>query len=165
MNLATGRQTPRIAPAMQADAADAAALTRAAIAELCHADHGGDPDKIAAWCANKTPESFAAWIAAPDLLARVATGAKGLIGVLLATRKGEILLNYVATAARGRGVTTALLADAERELADLGVARARLVSTVTAREFYLRRGWRADGPEIFEFGMLGIPMAKDLPSP
>lgn len=154
-----------IAAAAPADAGDAAALVRASITRLCAADHGGDPVKIAAWCENKTPEFLQDWLASPALFARIVRNPDGLLGLALATCDGEILLNYVDPGARGLGVTTALLAEVERLLAGLGIARARLVSTVTAREFYLRRGWRCDGSEIVEFGMRGFPMAKDLGLP
>ena len=35
---------------------------RRSIVELCHADHGGDPDKYTPWIANKTAENMVRWM-------------------------------------------------------------------------------------------------------
>ena len=36
---------------------------RRSIAELCTADHGGDPKILASWLANKQPQVFRSWLA------------------------------------------------------------------------------------------------------
>ncbi len=76
---------------------------------------------------------------------------------------GEITMNYVAPVARFRGVSAALLAALEVRAADRGNARCTLHSTETAHRFYLRRGYRDDGPPVGKFGSRGgYPMSKPI---
>ncbi|MCU0910967.1 MAG: GNAT family N-acetyltransferase [Rhodobacteraceae bacterium] len=141
--------------ARPADADAAAALLRASIAGLCTEDHGGDPDAIARWCANKTAANVAAWIAAAPDLFWVADDGSGLAGVAAAAPEGKVQLLYVAPQARFRGISTALLRRVEAGLAALGLPEARLETTRTARTFYAARGWVATGADT---------MRKDLPA-
>jgi GNAT superfamily N-acetyltransferase len=150
----------RIRRALAADADACAAVLRASIRQLCANDHGGDPEAVARWCANKTPAHLARWIEAPDQRLFVAERAGRVLGVASIATDGEVLLNYVAPDARFRGVSTALLARLERELAALGHVEARLESTRTAHRFYRARGWRDDGPPVDWLGLPGQPMVK-----
>jgi GNAT superfamily N-acetyltransferase len=52
------------------DAQEACPVLRRSIIELCAADHGHDPELLAAWLANKTPENFAAWMERANLRQR-----------------------------------------------------------------------------------------------
>jgi GNAT superfamily N-acetyltransferase len=151
-----------VRPAAAADAGACAEVLRASIAALCGADHGGDPELVRRWCANKTPESLGRWIADPDQRLFVAEGGGLVLGVAGLATGGEVTLNYVAPGARLRGVSTALLARLERELAGLGHAEARLTSTRTAHRFYRARGWQDDGPPEDWLGLPGQPMRKRL---
>ncbi len=152
----------RIRPATAADAPGAAALLRASITDLCSADHGGDPAKIAAWTANKTPENVESWITTS--LCFVAEGQGALAGFGAASPEGVVLLNYVAPACRHQGVSRALLRRLEAELAARGLTPAKLISTETALAFYLAEGWQADGPAQMGRAVQGYPMAKTLPT-
>ncbi len=128
-------------PARNADAEEAAQILVASITELCHADHRGEPELIAAWTANKTPDAVAAMIAAGGML--VAEAMDRIVGVGQADhRRGRVTLLYVAPEVRDAGVSTALLAALEQALASAGIETARLETTETARAFYLARGWR-----------------------
>jgi hypothetical protein len=102
---------------------------RASIRRLCPADHGGDPDRIAAWCANKTAARFRRWLADPHTRLFVAELDGRIAAVGSVSTDGEVLLNYVAPRARFRGASSALLARLEAELAALGHAEGRLEST------------------------------------
>jgi GNAT superfamily N-acetyltransferase len=155
--------SPRVRPARPEDASAAAALMRASIIELCAADHRGDPDRIAGWLANKTPEIVAGWFADPDAVARVAELDGRLAGVVAANRRsGVVLLNYVAPESRFRGVSRALLAAVEDALAAAGHREARLESTVTAEAFYRANGWRDAGAPDPSGPIPGRPMIKAL---
>ncbi|HJU15215.1 MAG TPA: hypothetical protein VJ770_01985 [Stellaceae bacterium] len=55
----------KIRDAIPADAPAACAVLRRSIVELCGADHGGDPEILRHWLANKTPQIVASWIAKP----------------------------------------------------------------------------------------------------
>lgn len=152
-------------PVRPAKSGDVAAMSRvltASITELCAADHGNAPEAIAAWTANKTVEGVAAMLANPDLLMFVAEHEGRVAAVGAVTRAGAVALNYVAPEARFRGLSKALLARMEAELADLGFAEARLEATATARRFYERAGWTPDGPQATGRQVNGFPMRKML---
>ena len=148
----------RIRDATAADAAAACDVLRRSIAELCGADHGGDPAVLAAWLANKTPANLAAWIGAPGNAVLLAEAAGRVLGIAAMTAAGEVTLNYVAPEARFRGVSRALLAALEDRARAAGLARCTLHSTLTARRFYTAAGYAETGPA----GADGIPMAKPL---
>ncbi|UYN98735.1 MAG: GNAT family N-acetyltransferase [Devosia sp.] len=155
MSLLIRRAEPADVPAMSA-------VLIAAITELCAADHGSDPEKLAAWTRNKSMEGVAAMLANTDLIMLVAERAGSVVAVGAATRSGDIALNYVAPRARFTGVSKALLAQLESELAGLGLGEARLESTATARQFYADHGWIADGPQAVGRKVNGFPMRKRL---
>jgi hypothetical protein len=142
---------PLIRPARGDDAAAAAEVIRDSIRVLCAADHGDDPDIVAAWCANKAPERVASWIADAGGRLFVAELDGRLAGVGGLRTDGTVPLNYVAPAARFRGASTALLARIEAELAGFGIQEARLDSTRTAL-----------APPVAWRGMPSFPMRKRL---
>ena len=67
---------------------------RRSIAELCGADHHGDPALLAAWLANKTPKVFAGWMRRADASYLVATECGAIAAVGAVTDSGEILLAH-----------------------------------------------------------------------
>jgi GNAT superfamily N-acetyltransferase len=144
-----------IRPACASDADQACAVVRRSIAELCHADHQGDPAKIDGWLANKTAENMRRWIAQSNVF--VAVDHDRMLGVGSVTRSGLITLNYVAPEARWRGVSKALLRRLEQRAAELGVAAVRLHSTATAHRFYAAAGYRDAEPSPE-----GSPPAADM---
>ena len=82
---------------------------RRSIAELCAADHSDDPEILARWLSNKTPENVCTWIARQDATMLVAVKSDAIVAVGMVTDAGEILLNYVSPDARFSGVSRALL--------------------------------------------------------
>ncbi|MDK3019190.1 GNAT family N-acetyltransferase [Pseudodonghicola flavimaris] len=153
--------TIRIRPARPEDAAVAARILTTSITELCRADHQNDPAAVANWIANKTPDTLAAWIAGGGIRIAEADGTPAAVGAL-DPAAGTITLNYVDPAYRRRGLSAALLAAMETELAAAGIATARLTSTATARDFYLHHGWRSAGPGRTGRWILGYPLEKRL---
>lgn len=153
---------PEIRDARPEEAAEIAALIRASITGLCARDHRNEPDALAAWLANKTPEAVAGWIAAPDQRLIVARETGRLAGTAAARPSGDLLLLYVAPDAVGRGIGAGLLAALEAWLRREGAHEIRLESTVTARDFYRARGYRETGSPA-QGGATGcLPMAKPL---
>ena len=146
------------------DAAEAARLICASICGLCQADHGGLPDIIARWTANKTPGQMRRWTERGPLMILVALRDGQMVGVGATVDDSEIALNYVDPEARFSGVSAALLAAMEERLALAGARRARLTSTLTARPFYVSRGWQPSGMPVSDFGLAGFPMEKALPA-
>jgi GNAT superfamily N-acetyltransferase len=152
-----------IRDAVADDAAAACDVLRRSIAELCVADHGNDPEILARWLANKTPQNVAAWMAQPDNAVLVAVEGGAILGVGAVTGKGEITLNYVSPDARFRGVTRAMLAALEARATERGNTRCTLLSTETARRLYLAAGYVDDGPPQHKFGSTSSwPMSKPL---
>lgn len=134
----------------------------ASITDLCAADHHHDPAKLAAWTRNKTIDGIGAMLANPDMRIFVAErdGAVRAVGAL--TRGGEIALNYIDPVARFAGISKAMLSRLEAELVTLGFTEGRLEATATARHFYERAGWIADGPQAQGRIVNGYPMRKTL---
>jgi GNAT superfamily N-acetyltransferase len=149
--------------ATPSDAVAACEVMRASIAELCAADHRDDPDILARWLANKTPEHFAAWLADPGAALLVAVEGEAILAVGSVRNDGEITLNYVSPAARFRGASTALLKAMEARAAARGNSACRLVSTETAHRFYLARGYAGTGAPEGRFGTSSsYPMSKKI---
>lgn len=148
--------------AVPKDASLACEVMRRSITELCTADHLNDPQILASWLSNKTPEIFKSWIKSPNHLL-VAVAHDRILGVGCVTDQGEITLNYVSPDARFCGVSTLLLKALERRARRSGNTRCTLNSTETARRFYLARGYSQDGPGLLKFGTSSAyPMSKCL---
>lgn len=144
------------------DTAEISNVLIASITQLCAADHQDDPEKLAAWTRNKSPDGVAAMLANPDIVMLVAERDGRVVAVGAVTRSGEVALNYVAPEARFSGVSKALLGALEAELAGLGFAEGRLEATATARAFYTAAGWIAEGPQASGRMVNGYPMRKIL---
>jgi GNAT superfamily N-acetyltransferase len=138
-------------------------VLRESIARLCIADHGNDPAILNAWLANKTPETVAAWAVQKRNSLLLAAEGDTVLGVGSVTDAGEITLNYVAPAARFRGVSRALLKALEARAAARGNSRGTLTSTETAHRFYQSAGYVDDGVPTRKFGTSsGYPMSKEI---
>lgn len=145
------------------DADKACDVLRRSIIELCGKDHNNDPGVLAAWLANKTPENVTAWIGDQGNRVLVAVEADTVLAVGAVKRTGEITLNYVSPDARFSGVSRALLKQLEAVARDFGNEVCSLVSTETARRFYLSAGYVENGAPQGRFGTASsYPMTKDL---
>lgn len=148
-----------VRPARIEDAEAMSALLVASISELCFADHQHQPEALARWLANKTPEGVRGFFANPQNRLFVAEQDGALAAVGGCNDAREIILNYVAPAHRFSGASSALLSAME---AELGPGEATLSSTLTALRFYLRRGWSETGALDRYAGMIAYPMCKQL---
>ncbi|MGY3620292.1 GNAT family N-acetyltransferase [Bradyrhizobium sp. USDA 10063] len=156
----------QIRDALPEDAIAGCIVLKRSIAELCEADHRNDPSMLAQWLGNKTHENFCAWVKQPDNSLLVAVEHGEILAVGSATDAGRIGLNYVSPDARFRGVSRALLHALEARAAERGNDRCNLLSTETARRFYLSNGYVEDGPPVGTFGTsFGYPMTKSLAVP
>ena len=148
------------------DAEAACEVLRQSISQLCLADHRNDTAILSAWLANKKPEIVAAWVSQPGNSLLVATEGGPIIAVGSVTDAGEITLNYVAPAARFRGISRALLGALEVRAAERGNTRCTLTSTETAHRFYQSSGYVDDGAPLGKFGTnAGYPMSRRLAGP
>ena len=154
--------TFEIRDAVEADAAAACEVMRRSIAELCFADHHGDLKILGAWLANKKPKIFRAWLARGNQSYLLAIEGSRVLGVGAVTDAGEITLNYVSPNARFRGVSHAMLTALEHRARERGNGECRLTSTMTARRFYVARGYIETGGTDRNFGIDGFAMRKAL---
>jgi GNAT superfamily N-acetyltransferase len=160
---ATGAATVAIRDAAPDDAFAACHVLRESISRLCVADHRNDPAILNAWLANKTPETVAAWAMQRSNSLLLAVEGNAILGVGSVTNAGEITLNYVAPAARFRGVSRALLKALEARAAERGNNRCTLTSTETAHRFYQSAGYVDEGVPTGKFGTSsGYPMSKQI---
>ncbi|MGR3761695.1 GNAT family N-acetyltransferase [Roseobacteraceae bacterium NS-SX3] len=137
----------------------------ASIRDLCHADHGGDPVKIADWLANKSPDRIRRWFDGPGEYWLATMGGEAVaVGAIadIKGRQGSVILNYVAPDFRFQGISSRMLAHLEARLHAAGAAEGCLTSTATARQFYAARGWRPDGTLRSGRWSDGYPMRKVL---
>ncbi|MGJ4888690.1 GNAT family N-acetyltransferase [Bradyrhizobium sp. HKCCYLRH3099] len=134
------------------DAAAICAVLRASIIDLCAADHRGNPDILARWLANKTPETVAGWADGQGRSLLVAVEEGAILGAGGLAHPNEITLNYVSPQARFRGVSSALVAELERRAIAHGAHDIALLSTETAHRFYLARGYVDVGVPVGKFG-------------
>ena len=145
------------------DAVAACEVLRASISELCVADHGNDPEIVARWLANKTPENLASRIADPAASLLVAVEGEVILAVGGVKNDGEITLNYVSPAARFRGASSVLLKALEERARQHGNRDCRLLSTETAHRFYCDRGYVGTGAPQGKFGTASsYPMSKKI---
>jgi len=131
----------RIRAARAADAEEGSTLLRRSIEDLCRADHGDDPARIAAWTANKTAAMWLAWLDQADIRLFVAVDERRILGVGMIRTDGHIMLNYVLPEARFQGVSKAMIARLEAEAMKLGSECCTLETSETARRFYQGVGY------------------------
>jgi len=152
---------PWVRDAVDADADAACEVMRRSIAELCVQDHHNDPQILKRWLANKQPAIFRSWLAQTGNSVLVSVEGDRILAVGAVTDAGEITLNYVSPEVRFRGVSRSLLQALERRASERGNAYCTLVSTATARRFYLASGYAEVGLAQGHFGTgSGIPMRK-----
>jgi len=150
-------------PARADEAEAACTVLRRSIADLCSADHGGDPAILGPWLANKTPEHVTAWINANPTGFIVGVGPDGIVGVGSVVASGEIRLNYVAPWVRLQGVSKGLLRAMEHHPAKQGAPACTLISTQTAHRFYQGCGYTDTGPQVPSYGgTLAFPMRRQI---
>jgi len=151
----------RAAEARDADAA--VDVVRRSITESCTADHQDDEDTIAKWLSNKTVKHFVSWLANEDNHCVIAESARGLLGVGLLQRSGEIALFYLDPRAQRQGIGKAIHFALEEKAKTWGLLSLKLDSTLLACQFYERLGYRSAGAARPRFGVLrSYPYEKTL---
>ncbi len=135
------------------DAHDACRVLRRSITECCSLDHGDQPELLAGWLGNKTPDNVASWIASPSNYTLVALRDGELVGIALLTQAGKLSLCYVLPEALHLGIGKALLEGVERQACSWGISVLRLHSTASARDFYARNGYVLAGKEKSCYGI------------
>ncbi|WP_376088467.1 GNAT family N-acetyltransferase [Roseomonas sp. CCTCC AB2023176] len=164
MTVAPARAGLEVRDARPEDAEAACDVLRRSIVALCGEDHRGDPDRLAAWLANKTPGNVLAWMRQAGHSLLVAAEEGRVLAVGGVTDAGQVTLNYVAPEARFQGVSRAMLRALEDRARERGAARLSLTSTATARRFYVAAGYREDVAAAPSAPVdSGVAMSKPIP--
>ena len=154
----------REATAEDADAACTA--VRRSIREVCGPDYGHEEPVMLDWLANKTPDNFRGWIEAPDAFSVVGVSKSGdVVGFGRISQAGWVQMCYIVPEALYQGYGKALLGAMEQQAVRWGLSTIGLNSSLTARAFYVRNGYRQTGEPKKMGSTLGdFPMAKELES-
>jgi len=144
------------------DAAPACNVLCRSISECCTEDHRNDAAILSAWLGNKTPETVGSWFASPSNFSLVATVGNEVVGVAILTRAGKIVLCYVSPEMRFTGVGKALLLAMEEQAREWGLRSLQVVSTITAKSFYLRNGFVLGCTKTAAFGIEALSFSKKL---
>lgn len=150
----------RLAATSEAD--KACKVLRRCISQCCIEDHRNDPEILARWLGNKTPDIVADWFAWPSHHALVAVDGDAILGVAMLSRPGKMVLLHVDPDWRLRGVGKALLQALEARASRFGATALRVASTVSARSFYEHHGYQVVGTTPAIFGD-ALKMVKSLP--
>ena len=123
------------------DAEEGIEVLHRSITDLCALDHGNDRAELSEWLENKTIETWAQWLADPDIFLFVAEIDRRIVGVSMMTTTGEIRLNYVSPDMQYRGISKAMMQAMEVAATERGLICCTLTSTRTAKDFYLSLGY------------------------
>lgn len=151
------------------------------IKEVCAPDYHYDAMILGDWLSNKTPENVRHWIMLKNNYSLAATHREaGVVGFSLlslagvvsdkrlhqeamyqGTSSGEIRLLYVLPEYQQQGVGKKLLLGLEAYAKKQGVGGINTISTITAKAFYERNGFVADGKPQYVGSILGeFPLTK-----
>ncbi|WP_158590383.1 GNAT family N-acetyltransferase [Noviherbaspirillum cavernae] len=151
-----------IRTAVSEDAASVCKVLCRSISECCIEDHRNDGAILAAWLGNKTPGTVGTWLLAPDHYSLVAVADHEPVGVAMLTRAGKIVLCHVTPEVRFTGIGKSLLQAIEVQAGQWNLNELRVASTVTARDFYRRNGYRQIGKTTSVFGIETFTFSKRL---
>ncbi|RYZ07035.1 MAG: GNAT family N-acetyltransferase [Myxococcales bacterium] len=129
----------------------------------CVADHGGDPQTLAHWLGNKTPQYFERWLTEPASAMFVAELEGAVRGIGKVTRAAKLELCYVEPGFERRGIGSGLLRALEARARSWGLATLHVSSSLAACAFYARSGYESAGPPVPWLGTVRCyPFTKRL---
>lgn len=146
-------------PAHRVELELAKEIIERSVRQLCYVDHGDDEQTIKLWL-------NAAW---PGLRTDYVIAAfrddGRLVGVASMNKSGQIFLNYVEPVAVKIGASAVMLSHLQIIAYSLSLTEVQLVSTMAARHFYYKHGFRDVGPPQKGNGVSwNFPMAKGITS-
>ncbi|MES2104323.1 MAG: GNAT family N-acetyltransferase [Pseudomonadota bacterium] len=151
--------------ATPADAAAACEALRRSISECCQEDHKNDEAILAAWLGNKNSDMIATWFSSAANFALLATYGAEVVGVALLTRGGKIALCYVIPETLYKGAGKELLKGLEQKAGEWQLPWIKVLSTASAKDFYLRNGFIPCGDAPSAYGTAGYKLIKQLSGP
>ncbi|AZN67630.1 GNAT family N-acetyltransferase [Acinetobacter haemolyticus] len=102
--------------------------------ESCSLDHDNNQNVIDEWLSNKTEENIINWI--NNSYSYMYKKDKKIVGFILMSKGGVILLNYVLPDYQGDGIGSAMVDFIISLSSSYQIDKIKLESTLTARKFY-----------------------------
>lgn len=132
--------------AEQRDVNSICSLIKRSINHLCAPDYNYDPEVLKPWLSEIKPEKFKAWIAHEEDYLIVATNEQDQIaGVAMLRQDGCVHLCYVAPEFSKQGVGQILINGLFARARQKNIHHLHLNSTLTAKGFYERFGFKSKG--------------------
>ncbi|MFT4021901.1 MAG: GNAT family N-acetyltransferase [Acinetobacter sp.] len=119
--------------------------------QACTLDHQENPEIIQKWLSNKTVENISIWM--KNSFAFIYKKEGEVIGFILLSKAGVLLLNYILPDQQGVGIGSALLNQVIDTAKEKSIQKIALESTLTAKEFYLSKKFKII-EEIYENNQL-----------
>lgn len=124
----------------------------------CIKDHHRHESTIQIWLENKTQSNLIMWMHYNDSWVYVLN--HHVVGFIMVSDQGRILLNYISSAEQHRGIGKALLATVVEHLKRKNIRQISLESTHTALTFYQKYGFQTHSQHLPDAKV--IPMIKLL---
>ena len=149
--------------AVASDAKEACAVLIESINTICAPFYNHDKDTISEWLENKTPENVKKWIESKNTYCVVAEDTETYVVGFSCILGEEIMLLYVTPKVLYKGVGKSMLAKLEIHASLLGINEIKVVSSLSAKEFYERNGYVKNGTPKYVGHILGdFPLIKHI---
>ncbi len=135
-------------------------LIKESIVNLCGDDHLNKQEHIDNWLSARSESEMDALLFGSESQAFVCADKGVVVGISHIKNNGELTLCYVHPKKLGRGIGSFILQAAENQAEEWGIKQIQLVSTATARSFYLSQGYEQYQDSIMYIGMPGYPLKK-----
>lgn len=141
---------------------DICELVQNSITKLCAADHFNQQHHIEAWVADRSIENIEQMLFTLNSITFVCVDNTHIVGVSHLTNSGVLDLCYVQYQHIGKGIGRMILAAAETQAQAWACDEISLISSATAKQFYLSHGYEQHKETIIHIGMPGYPLRKRL---
>ena len=147
--------------AVASDSKQACGVLIESIQMICAPFYNHDKNTILEWLENKTPANVNQWIESQNTYCVVAEDTEANVIGFSCISGDEIMLLYVTQKALYKGVGKNMLAKLEHHARLLGINKVKVVSSLSAKEFYERNGYVQDGCPQYVGPILGdFPLIK-----
>ena len=148
--------------AAASDAKKACAVLIESINTICAPFYNHDKDTISEWLENKTPDNVKKWIVSDNTYCVVAEDAENNLVGFSCISGEEIMLLYVTPKVLYKGVGKNMLAKLESHAHLSNINKIKVVSSLSAKEFYERNGYVQNGTPKYVGQVLGdFPLIKN----
>ena len=148
--------------AVASDAKEACAALIESINTICAPFYNHDKDTISQWLENKTPDNVKKWIESKNTYCVVAEDTENNVVGFSCISGEEIMLLYVTPKVLYKGVGKNMLAKLESHAHLSNINKIKVVSSLSAKEFYERNGYVQNGSPKYVGQVLGdFPLIKN----